>query len=107
MLLKFISLHKKNQKEVPQEVLEWLKTEDAQKFIEQASGYSNPRQIGYDSCRIDSTSGKQVNPNTIVLTFSGKPDLNETVSSLEKKHFANNFIIDYDGSIYPITNYCE
>ncbi len=93
--------------EIPYEVITWLSTPQAHQIIQQASGYPNQKEIGYDKQRKEVYTGQVVQPDTIVLTSSGKKTLQETIESLQQQRFSHNFIIDLDGQIYPITEQGE
>ncbi len=60
-------------------------------------------EIGHDQKRKRIYSGEATKPTHIVLTFSGKRTLQDSVETLQKNRVAHNFIIDLDGSIYPVT----
>ena len=89
---------------LPQDIQNWLKTTEGKKFVQQASGYTNARQIGHDENRIEVYSGKPVQPHIIALTFSGKATLQATINALKTNRLAHNFFIDRDGKFYPVTN---
>lgn len=67
--------------------------------ISAATGRQVP-EIGYDTQRKTTYTGALTQPSTIVMTFSGKETLQETVAALEKAKLAHNFFIDRDGSIH-------
>lgn len=99
-------IEKKHPGETPVEVLAWLATPEAHERISEAAGRQMP-QIGHDDQRKESYSGTIIKPSFIVLTFSGKETLEETITSLKKARLAHNFFIDRDGKIYPVTKKSE
>lgn len=89
--------------ELPEQIITWLCTNNAREILHQVSGDTNKREIGHQEYRKEVYSGILVQPNTIVLTNSGKTTLAETIEALQKNKLAHNFIIDLDGKAYPIT----
>lgn len=61
-------------------------------------------EIAHHPARKKSYSLELTTPTNIVLTFSGKKTLADTVKTLKNQCLAHNFIIDTDGSIYPVTS---
>lgn len=85
----------------PQEVQKYLNTPEGHTAAQKMHRHPNAKETGYDEQRIENGTGQLIQPDTIILTFSGKQTLAETVDSLERNRLAHNFIIDLDGSIHP------
>lgn len=91
---------------IPLLVTFWLQSQQAQEILQACSG-RQWQQVGHDEQRKEIYTGQAVSPQAIVLTFSGKSSLEETITGLHSTGLAHNFIIDLDGKIYPTCNVNE
>ncbi len=84
-------------------VLAWLTQHESYDMLEQVIG----RQLthtGHDKVRKEVHSGQTITPQHLILTFSGKSTLEDTVQGLKNQGLAHNFIINRNGDIHPVTN---
>lgn len=89
--------------QIPAAVIAWLREQNSYSMLEKAIG-RQLTQTGHDTIRKEIYTGTLLKPEFIVLTQSGKSTLQETIDSLKSNGLAHNFIINFNGDIYPVTN---
>lgn len=106
-LIKELNLDEKTKQEFDEsiyfKIISFLQKQLTSEKITQATGRQVPH-VGHDQKRKVVYTGNETTPTHIVLTFSGKKDLQTTINALQKNRVSHNFIVDTNGSIYPITS---